>query len=105
MTDKPWYMRTTDTTNVDKGSPERNEKHLRSLAGTASEEADAVAAHLRAAEAKGVELNTVQRMAMGYTANARNAATQLGTSGSKNEASVSNDDLTPEQRIARGYGA
>ncbi|KUL66094.1 hypothetical protein ADL28_04425 [Streptomyces violaceusniger] len=77
MTDTPWYMRTTDTTSVDKGTPERNEKHVRSIANTASEEADAEVAHLTAADAKGVELSPTTRMAMGFAKNARKAATQL----------------------------
>ncbi|MEV7579817.1 hypothetical protein [Streptomyces erythrochromogenes] len=77
MTDRPWYMNTTDTTTVDKGSPERNDKHIRSIAETASEEADAIAAHLRAAEAKGVEISPADRMSIGYAANARHAANQL----------------------------
>ncbi|MGW2038606.1 hypothetical protein [Streptomyces virginiae] len=77
MADRPWYMNSTDTTNVDKGSPERNRRHLESIAETASEEADAVSAHLRAAEAKGIQLSATQRMAMGYASNARDAANQL----------------------------
>jgi hypothetical protein len=70
-------MGTTDTTSTDKGSPERNRQHIESIAAGASDEADAVAAHLRNAEAKGVDINPSQRMAMGYAANARKAATQL----------------------------
>ncbi|MEE1754845.1 hypothetical protein [Streptomyces sp. SP18CS02] len=70
-------MSTTDTTSTDKGSPERNRKHVESIAAGASEEADAVAAHLRTAEAQGVDINPSQRMSMGYAANARKAATQL----------------------------
>jgi hypothetical protein len=77
MTETPWYMRTTDTTSVDKGSPERNRRHVESIASTASEEADAISTHLRAAEGKGVELSPAQRMAMGYAANSRHAANQL----------------------------
>lgn len=73
----PWYMNSTDTTNVDKGSPERNRLRTESIASMASEESDAILAHLRAAEARGVQLSTAQRMAMGYAANARNAANQL----------------------------
>ncbi|MEW9519340.1 hypothetical protein [Streptomyces tubercidicus] len=73
----PWYMGTTDTTSTDKGSPERNRQHIESIAAGASDEADAVAAHLRSAEAKGVDINPSQRMAMGYASNARKAATQL----------------------------
>ncbi|MER6517212.1 hypothetical protein ABT246_10110 [Streptomyces sp. NPDC001553] len=77
MTDRPWWMNSTDTTTVDKGSPERNEKHVRSIAETASEEADAMVSHLTAAEAKGVVLSAATRMAMGYAKNARAAANQL----------------------------
>lgn len=77
MADRPWYMNSTDATSVDKGSPERNRRHLESIAETASEEADTVSAHLRAAEAKGVQLSVTQRMAMGYASNAREAANQL----------------------------
>ncbi|MFF7389172.1 hypothetical protein ACFZAE_12115 [Streptomyces scabiei] len=80
MTDNtPWYMvaDATDTTSEDKGSPERNRQHIESIAAGASEEADAVAAHLRTAEAQGVAISPSQRMAMGYAANARKAATQL----------------------------
>ncbi|MFE9136198.1 hypothetical protein [Streptomyces sp. NPDC007355] len=73
----PWYMNSTDATTVDKGSPERNQRHVESIASTASEEADAVANHLRSAEAKGVEVPATERMAMGYAANARHAANQL----------------------------
>jgi hypothetical protein len=80
MTETPWYMGTTDTTSTDKGSPERNRQHVESIAVGASEEADAVAAHLRSAEAKGVVITPGQRMAMGYAANARKAATQLDAS-------------------------
>lgn len=73
----PWYMTTTDTTSTEKGSPERNRQHVESIAAGASEEADAVASHMRIAEAKGVDINPGQRMSMGYAANARKAATQL----------------------------
>lgn len=59
------------------GSPERNRQHVESIAAGASEEADAVAAHLRTAEAQGVAISPSQRMAMGYAVNARKAATQL----------------------------
>ncbi|WP_327702207.1 hypothetical protein OG530_10240 [Streptomyces decoyicus] len=77
MTETPWYMQTTDTTATDKGNPERNRQHIESIAAGASEEADAVAAHLRSAEARGVDIKPDQRMAMGYATNARKAATQL----------------------------
>jgi hypothetical protein len=77
MSETPWYMGTTDTTSTDKGSPERNRQHIESIAAGASEEADVVAAHLRNAEAQGVAISPGQRMAMGYAANARKAATQL----------------------------
>ncbi|MFJ2568570.1 hypothetical protein ACIO02_37615 [Streptomyces sp. NPDC087568] len=70
-------MNTTDATSVDKGSPERNRAHLESLAEMASEEADAVAAHVRNAEARGVQIDPGTRMAMGFAANARKAAAQL----------------------------
>lgn len=77
MQETPWYMSTTDTTATDKGSPERNRQHVESIAAGASEEADAVAAHLRNAEAQGVTITPEQRMSMGYAVNARKAATQL----------------------------
>ncbi|MFE4417693.1 hypothetical protein [Streptomyces sp. NPDC056817] len=73
----PWYQRSTDATSIDRGSPERNRAHLESLAEMASEAADAEAAHLRAAEDRGVEINPSARMAMGYAANARKAADAL----------------------------
>ncbi|MEV6684889.1 hypothetical protein AB0N28_06060 [Streptomyces sp. NPDC051130] len=104
MTDTtPWYLRKNQI--VEKRDPERMRRHLESMASTASEEADAELAHLRAAEAKGVELNPSQRMAMGYSQIARHAANQLGVRPSKPEPSPSGDHLTPAQRIARGYGA
>lgn len=77
MTETPWYMGTTDTTSTEKGSPERNRQHIESIAAGASEEADAVAAHLRNAEAQGVTISPELRMQMGYAANARKAVTQL----------------------------
>ncbi|MEU1510907.1 hypothetical protein ABZ490_01930 [Streptomyces sp. NPDC005811] len=77
MTETPWYMRTTDTTGTDKGSPERNRQHIESIAASASEEDDAVVSHLRNAEAQGVAISASQRMAMGYATNARKAANQL----------------------------
>jgi hypothetical protein len=43
-------------------------------------------------------------MAMGYATVARKAAAQLGEAAPK-ATSASTDDLTPEQRIARGYGS
>ncbi|MFI1332118.1 hypothetical protein ACH4U7_18630 [Streptomyces sp. NPDC020845] len=106
MTDNtPWYMRSTDTTCTDKGSPERNRRHLESLAELASEEADSVASHLRSLEAKGVAIPAESRISMGYSANARKAAAQLDALPSDSAPSASAADLTPEQRIARGYGA
>lgn len=105
MTDNtPWYLRTTDTTSTDKGSPERNRKHVQSIAETASAEADAMVTHLRNAEAQGVAIPADLRMSMGYATNARKAAAQLGDSGQR-QTSVTDGDMTPEQRIARGYGA
>ncbi|MFC9225817.1 hypothetical protein ACFT8W_34680 [Streptomyces hygroscopicus] len=77
MTNTPWYMRSTDTSTHDKGSPERNRQHVESIAAMASEEADAVSAHLRNAEARGVDIPAESRMAMGYAANARKAAALL----------------------------
>ncbi|MFI0204299.1 MULTISPECIES: hypothetical protein [Streptomyces] len=103
MTDTPWYMRKNQI--VEKRDPERMRRHLESLASTASEETDAELAHLRAAEAKGVELSPSQRMSMGYLQIARSAANQLGVQPSKPQPSLSGDGLTPAQRIARGYGA
>ncbi|MFJ8720956.1 hypothetical protein [Streptomyces sp. NPDC093269] len=77
MTEAPWYTRSTDSTSVDKGSPERHRAYVESLAELASEEADAEVAHLRASEAKGVEISPSMRMAMGYATNARKAADQI----------------------------
>ncbi|WP_405544230.1 hypothetical protein OG590_17385 [Streptomyces goshikiensis] len=103
MIDTPWYMRKNKI--VEKSDPERMRRHLESLASVASEETDAELAHLRAAEAKGIELSPSQRMSMGYLQIARSAADQLGAHPSKPEPSPSSDDLTPAQRLARGYGA
>lgn len=100
MTDTPWYMRKNQI--VEKRDPERMRRHLESLASVASEEE---LAHLRAAEAKGVQLSPAQRMTMGYSQIARSAADQLGVQPSKPAPSPSGDDPTPAQRIARGYGA
>lgn len=105
MTDTPWYMRTTDTTATDKGSAERNLKHVGRLAALASEEADAVTAQLRDAEAKGVAVPAEVRMSMGYATHARKAATQLAALPPNPESEPSTGNLTPEQRVARGYGA
>ncbi|MFZ4300993.1 hypothetical protein ACOZE3_24145 [Streptomyces cinereoruber] len=106
MTDTPWYMvpGATDATTADKGSPERNRKHIESIAESASAEADAVVSRLRASEAQGIAIPPSVRMAMGYTVNARKAAAQLGETLQHQE-SVSTDDLTPDQRLARGYGS
>lgn len=105
MTDTPWYMVSgaTDTSATDKGSSERNRKHVESIAASASAEADAVVTHLRNSEAKGVDIHPSLRMAMGYTVNARKAAAQLNDSP-QHQGSVSAEDITPEQRMARGYG-
>ncbi|MGW6938796.1 hypothetical protein ACWGF3_07265 [Streptomyces xanthophaeus] len=103
MTDRPWYMRGNPI--IEKHDPEQMRRHLESLASMASEETDTELAHLRAAEAKGVELSPSQRMSMGYLQIARSAADQLGDQHSKPAPSPSGDDLTPDQRIARGYGA
>ncbi|GLV74982.1 hypothetical protein [Streptomyces milbemycinicus] len=104
MTETPWYMRTIDPGATDHGDPERKRRHLESIASTASAESDAMVAHIKDAEARGIEVDPTTRMAMGYATVARKAAAQLGDS-SKPETSVSTDDLTPEQRIARGYGS
>ncbi|GHJ27127.1 hypothetical protein TPA0910_15600 [Streptomyces hygroscopicus subsp. sporocinereus] len=77
MADAPWYMQSTDTSAHDKGSPERNRQHIESLAAMASDEADAVSAHLRNAEARGVDIPAESRMAMGFAVNARKAAALL----------------------------
>ncbi|MFD3511295.1 hypothetical protein [Nocardia sp. NPDC058666] len=103
MTDRPWYMHGNPIT--EKRDPEQMRRHLESLASMASEESDTELAHLRSADAKGVQLSPTTRMTMGYSQIARSAADQLGARPSKPEPSPSGDDLTPAQRIARGYGA
>ncbi|MEU6391060.1 hypothetical protein [Streptomyces sp. NPDC046939] len=103
MNDTPWYMRTVEP--GDEGASVDGQRWMiESLASTASESDDAVVAHLKNAEAKGFEINPDQRMAMGYATVARKAAAQLGEATPKTS-SVSTDPITPEQRIARGYGA
>ncbi|WP_125522914.1 hypothetical protein [Streptomyces sp. WAC 06783] len=104
MTETPWYMRTADPGAVDRGDPERKRRHLESIASAASAEADAMVAHLKGIEAQGVEIAPSIRMSMGYATVARLAAAQLGDSD-KPRIGASTDDLTPEQRIARGYGS
>lgn len=99
----PWYMRENQI--VEKRDPERMRRHLESLASVASEESDAEVAHLRAAEARGVQLSPTTRLSMGYSQVARAAADRLGVQPAKPGPSPSGDDLTPDQRIARGYGA
>ncbi|MGC2997539.1 hypothetical protein ACPF8X_03815 [Streptomyces sp. G35A] len=104
----PWYMvpGATDTTAIDKGSPERNRKHVEQIASMASAEDDAMVAHVKALEAQGIDIPASVRMAVGYAVNARKAAAQLGdTAPNGTSNSVSTDDLTPEQRMARGYGS
>ncbi|THA90180.1 hypothetical protein E6R61_20990 [Streptomyces sp. LRa12] len=103
MTNTPWYMRSIEPGATDHGDPERKRRHLESLASTASAEDDAMVSHLKAAEARGVEIDASTRMAMGYATVARKAAAQLGESA-KHTTSVGDAELTPEQRIARGYG-
>ncbi|WP_326811940.1 hypothetical protein OIE62_11585 [Streptomyces scopuliridis] len=103
MNESPWYMRTVDPGDITKGSPEAKRKHLESIAATASAEDDAMVARLKAVEARGVEISATTRMAMGYATVARKAAAQLGET-SQRQTSVSDAELTPEQRIARGYG-
>ncbi|MFE9381109.1 hypothetical protein [Streptomyces sp. NPDC006855] len=103
MNDTPWYMRTVEP-GAEGGSPESTRRAIESLASTASESADAVVAHLKVAEVKGFEISPDQRMAMGYATVARKAAAQLGAS-SNADTTISTADLTPEQRIARGYSA
>jgi len=103
MTETPWYMRTIDPGAIDTNDPERKRKHLESIASSASAEGDAMVSHLKAAEARGVEIDPSTRMAMGYATVARKAAAQLGET-SQRQTSAGDADLTPEQRIARGYG-
>ncbi|WP_217177475.1 hypothetical protein [Streptomyces sp. AC495_CC817] len=103
MTETPWYMRPADPGALDTNDPERKRKHLESIASSASAEGDAMVSHLKAAEARGVEIDPSTRMAMGYATVARKAAAQLGETGQR-QTSASDADLTPEQRIARGYG-
>ncbi|MFE7954286.1 hypothetical protein [Streptomyces sp. NPDC057413] len=98
-------MSDTDGLDASRGNPERTRRHLESMASMASAEADAHAAHLRNLEAKGVPIPASKRIAMGYAANARKAATILGTVPEQEEPKSLPDDLTPEQRMARGYGA
>ncbi|MFZ3597610.1 hypothetical protein [Streptomyces sp. BH104] len=103
MNETPWYMRTIEP-GVEDGSPERTRRTLESLASTASAEADATVAHLKNAEAQGVEINPSTRMAMGYANVARKAAAQLGDAPQL-ENSVSTEDITTEERMRRAYGA
>ncbi|MFF9752227.1 hypothetical protein ACF1FC_05365 [Streptomyces sp. NPDC014344] len=106
MTETPWYMRKPDPSAIDTGDPERKRKHLASIASAASPEADAVAAHLKAAEAQGVPISPTSRLAMGYAQTARLAAAQLDALPQHSEtASAGDADLTPEQRMAYGYGS
>lgn len=79
MSNTPWYMRSTDTTDKECGSESRQYRFIKSIAEGASEEDDAMVAHLEAAEERGVELNPATRMAMGYATNARKAADKLST--------------------------
>ncbi|MGQ4440529.1 hypothetical protein ACN6LI_005683, partial [Streptomyces violaceoruber] len=67
MTETPWYMvpGATDTTATDKGSAERNRKHLEGIAAGASTEADAVVSRLHSAETQGVDIPAHMRMSMG----------------------------------------
>ncbi|MFD7565804.1 hypothetical protein ACFV7O_21675 [Streptomyces tendae] len=100
-----WWLRQNNAADVDKGSQERNRRHLEQVASLASKDDDAMVAHLRNAEAQGVSISPETRMAMGYAQTSRRAAVLLGDSEPA-AASVTNDDsLTPEQRIARGYGS
>ncbi|MEU2401081.1 hypothetical protein [Streptomyces pseudogriseolus] len=106
MTETPWYMRKPDPSAIDAGGPERKRKHLESIASTASPEADAEVAHLKAAEAHGVAISPTSRMAMGYAQTARLAAAQLDALPQHSEtASAGDANLTPEQRMAYGYGS
>ncbi|SCF58253.1 hypothetical protein [Streptomyces sp. Cmuel-A718b] len=99
----PWYMRDT-TTDVD-ATPEQRERYLRGLANQASPEADQYVASLKAAEARGVQISPTDRMAAGYAQASRKAAALLAAGDSRgNGPSASSDDLTADQRIARGYG-
>ncbi|MFJ8929097.1 hypothetical protein ACIRLA_21215 [Streptomyces sp. NPDC102364] len=104
MTETPWYMRTVDPSAIETSDPERKRKHLESIASTASAKDDAMVSHLKAAEARGVEIDASTRMAMGYATVARKAAAQLGEASQGETNTSTNADLTPEQRIARGYG-
>ncbi|MCX4831193.1 hypothetical protein OG746_20875 [Streptomyces sp. NBC_01016] len=101
MNDTPWYMRTVEP-GVENGSPESERRVLESLASTASESVDAEVAHLKNAEAKGVDINPSMRMAMGYAAVARKAADRLDDAAPTSP-SISAEGTTPEQRIASGY--
>jgi hypothetical protein len=100
----PWYMipGATDTSTTDKGSPERNRKHVEAIASSACTEADAVVTNLRNSEAQGVDIPASTRMAMGYAVNARKAAAQL-SDAAPNDNSVSTEGITPEERMRRGY--
>jgi hypothetical protein len=102
---KPWYQRETDGLDAVRGNPERTRRHLEAMASMASADADAHAAHLRSLEAQGTTIPAEARMSMGYAANARKAATILGTVPEREEPKSRPDDITPEQRIRRGYGA
>jgi hypothetical protein len=103
MTDTPWYLRTVDP-GAEITDPERKRRHLESLADTASAEADAMVTHLKAAEAQGVEITPSMRLSMGYAQTARKAADLLGDAP-RHKPSVTDGDMTPEQRMARGYGS
>ncbi|MFC8998186.1 hypothetical protein ACFT7U_21065 [Streptomyces rochei] len=104
MTDTPWYMRPADPGAIQTNDPERKRKHLEQIASTASAEADAMVSRLKAAEAQGVQVTPSMRIAMGYVQTARLAAAQLGDQP-QHSTNVSAEGITPEQRIARGYGS
>ncbi|MEU2605936.1 hypothetical protein [Streptomyces albus] len=103
MTDTPWYMRSTDSANMRVGNAEANRLRLERIAATASAEADAEAAHLRNAEARGVEIPASMRMAMGFAANSRKAAALVYAVPTDSVQTAASDHLTPIQRITRGY--
>ncbi|MDF4250091.1 hypothetical protein [Streptomyces sp. WMMB303] len=79
MTDEtPWYMRGTSLSADDLGNDEAHKRYADGLADSASEAADALSDHLRDAEKRGVDIPVTERLAMGYAANARAAAREVG---------------------------
>ncbi|MEU4179311.1 hypothetical protein [Streptomyces sp. NPDC026589] len=98
----PWYLKLDSTINH---NPANRERYLRDLASQASPDADKYVTSLKAAEARGVQIDGSSRMAAGYAQNARRAEAILEAGiPQSNGPAISSDDLTPEQRISRGYG-